>query len=136
MTRKIAAGVLAVVSLTSLAAPAYGKPARPSISVLDEVTEGTWARYPIDLTWGQSAHAIYSGSDYARVSCNNEAGQPAWTGPIQYLQGEGGPGVSVDIPVLIPYVPATYTFCTIDLLGGPKRNRVIASDNFVVYSPV
>lgn len=128
----VAALVLAVAPTT---ASAHNK-LLPSIVILDEVTEGTWARYPIDLTGGQSAHALYSGSDYARVHCHNEAGDVIWTGPVQYLQGEGGPGVSVDIPVLIPYVAATYSFCEIELLSGRRLNKVIATDTFTVYSPV
>jgi hypothetical protein len=138
MYKTTLAVMLAALMLSGVAAPASAakspnKP-RPSIVILDEVSEGGWARYPVDLTWGQPAHARYYGSEVARITCRNEVGDVIWRGPRQHLTGEGGPGVSIDIPVLIPYVAATYSFCRADLLG--RKGRIIASDRFIVYSPV
>ncbi len=138
MHKATLAVLLTALMLIGVAEPASAthpwKPRR-SIVILDEVTEtpGT-TRYPVDLIWGQRPTPATAGREVARITCRNEAGEVIWRGPEQHLTGEGGPGVSVDIPVLIPYVAATYSFCRADLLG--KKGRRLASDRFIVYAPV
>jgi hypothetical protein len=73
----------------------------------------------------------YSGSDYARFTCT-QSGVEVWT-ELAYLPGEGGPR---QISPVLPYRAGTYTNCTVDLVILKHRERRIATDAFVVYSPV
>jgi hypothetical protein len=126
---KIMLGVLLALLIVS---PVAAK-GRPFISVIDEVTETDWARYPVDAIWGNGVQALYAGSERARITCRDETGVVVSLHE-QPLTGEGGPGISVDIWPQFSYYPATYTFCLAELLG--KHDRVIATDQFTYYSPV
>lgn len=120
------------------------KPPAPYITVVDSFNESPgWARYPIDQYYNQgtgaSVNARYFGSNWAKIVCRNEAGVVVGRSDPLWLMGEGG-GLSVDLYVAYPYVPATYTFCRIKLLkmnrdGQPTR-KVLASDDYIVFSPV
>jgi hypothetical protein len=83
------------------------------------------------ITIGGFVTVAYSGSDYARFACT-QGGTEVWT-ELAYLPGEGGPR---QISPVLPYRAGTYSFCTVNLVVVKNRERTIASDSFVVYSPV
>ena len=147
MKRLIASLIASAVLLTVVAIPVEAskpKPPKPYITVIDALDESPgWARFPVDQYYNQpggaSVNALYSGSNWAKVVCRSEAGKVVGRSNPVWLMGEGG-NQSVDIYVAFPYHPATYTFCRISLLAtgpdGQPTKKVIAHDDYVVYSPV
>lgn len=119
--------VLGVLLAFAVVTPVSARQMHPFVEVVDSFDEGSWATQPIDAIWGNPVHVLYSGSEVALFTC------PGWTQRV-ILTSESGPGVSVDVYPAIAYVPATYTVCHVDLLG--KKDRVLASDTFTIYSPV
>lgn len=76
--------------------------------------------------------ATYSGSDYARFSCSQES-IVVWE-ELTYLPGEGGPR---QVTPILPYHPLTYSQCEVRLvIQRGHKERTLATDTFVVYSPV
>jgi hypothetical protein len=110
---------LAILLVLTVASPANARP-KTFIEVdQDQIIIGGWVT------------VTYSGSDYARFACT-QGGVEVWT-ELAYLPGEGGPR---QISPVLPYRAGTYTNCTVDLVIPKHRERTIASDAFVVYSPV
>jgi hypothetical protein len=114
--------LLAVLVTLLVATPVAAGKARPFISVdQEQIIIGEWFT------------VTYRGSDYARVTCK-QSGVTVFNERV-YLVGEGG---KIQITPVIPYIPATYTPCTVDLVKINKRGgeRVLASDAFQIRSPV
>ena len=147
MRRFIASFAAVAVLLAAVAVPveaAKPKPPKPYITVIDALNEaGTWARYPVDQYYNQpggaSVNALYLGSNWAKIVCRNEAGKVVGRTDPLWLMGEGG-NQSVDLYVAFPYHGGDYTFCRIKLLAtgsdGQPTEKVLAHDDYIVYSPV
>jgi hypothetical protein len=82
---------------------------------------------------GEWFTVTYRGPDYARATCTQD-GVTVWNERV-YLVGEGGP---IQITPVIPYIAGTYTPCSVTLVKITKRDRerAIASDTFLIRSPV
>ena len=147
MRRFIASFAAVAVLLAVVAVPvgaAKPKPPKPYITVIDALNESPGTlRYPADQYYNQpggaSVNALYFGSNWAKIVCRNEAGKVVGRSNPVWLMGEGG-NQSVDLYVAFPYVPASYTFCRIKLLAtgpdGQPTKKVLARDDYIVYSPV
>ncbi len=85
------------------------------------------------IIWGDSFTVTYRGSDWARAYCEQN-NQVVWA-ELVYLPGEGGPR---QITPIVPYHPGSYTQCTVTLvkIAVSRRERELARDTFVIYSPV
>jgi len=127
-----------ILSLTLVSTVNAAPPAKPFITVIETSFESPgWARYPIDSIYGTGVWLRYRGSDWARFTCHNEAGALVWESGPRWITGEGGElSVGIDYTAAeFPYVAASYNFCVAELLDKRLR-KVIAKDDFIIYSPV
>lgn len=118
-------GVVITLGLGLRTTPADAQPP-PKIIPTITVADGTYGDLvPVIFTAPTSPAFI-------RVACRNQTGHVMWASDVQVLPTS--PGVLYTSGW--PTEAGTYALCTADLLAASNLRKVIASDTYVIFSPI
>jgi hypothetical protein len=128
MNRYLRVAVLALIALLLTGPPTGAGAASPHPKVVPTISV-------YDCTYGDLVPVTFTAPTpeaSIRTSCRNEYGNVMWASEVQVLTSS--PGVLFTSGW--PTEAGTYADCTASILAANNLRKVIASDTYVIFSPI